>query len=57
MDKVVVSTGQAVREGDVLYTIEKHTLDQMIAEEQRSECCQQADTADEIRKRWDFHFL
>lgn len=34
VDKVVVSTGQAVREGDVLYTIEKHTLDQMIAEEQ-----------------------
>ncbi len=34
VDKVVVSTGQAVRKGDVLYTIEKHTLDQMIAEEQ-----------------------
>ena len=34
VDKVVVSTGQAVRKGDVLYTIEKNPLDQMIAEEQ-----------------------
>ncbi len=34
VDKVVVSAGQSVRKGDVLYTIEKDTLDQMIAEEQ-----------------------
>ena len=45
VDKVVVSTGQ-----------EAHFGSDDRRGTRRSECCQQADTAAESRKRWDFRF-
>jgi len=48
VDKVVVSTGQAVRKAHFRSDDRRRT--------RRSECFQQADTAAESRKRWNFRF-